>query len=309
MMPIMEDMHSRTRTNRPLLPCLGAAALAASAVGCSAQEAGSEGVSVITSVYALDWLAQEVTSGEVSLTLLTDPGTDPHDLELTPRQIGEITETDLLFYIRGMQPAVDDAAEQHAGERGLDAADLVPLREVEEAYGGGTDPHVWLDPERMTVLAGGFAERLAEADPDDADLYRENAAAVTEELEAIDEEYAEGLADCEQQTFVVNHAAFGYLADRYGLEQIGISGIEPDSEPSPARIARVADLVEETGVTTVFTETIASPRVAEVLAEETGVETDVLDPLEGVTERSPADDYPSIMRANLDSLTEALECS
>lgn len=280
------------------------------AAACDVGDGGgdsSDGVAVYTSVYPLEWLANQVGGEHVSVTNLTDPGTDPHDLELSPRQIGEIADADLVVYIAGMQPAVDEAVAQHADGQGLDVADVVDLREVADEEGGGLDPHMWLDPELFSVVAERLSERLAEVDPDHAEDYRGQTAA--KELADIDSEYQSGLADCARREFVVSHAAFGYLADRYDLDQISISGIEPDTEPSPARLREVAELVEELEITTVFTEVLASEQVADVLAEETGVDTAVLDPLEGITERSPGDDYPSVMRANLDALSSAQECA
>lgn len=303
----MVTMRSLTSTT-----LAGATALLlVGSTGCASGDGtGSDSdVRVITSVYPLEWLTREVGGDPVVVEQLTEPGTDPHDLELTPRQIGEIGDADLVFSIEGMQPAVDDAVAQHAADTGLDAADLVELREVPAEEGGGTDPHVWLDLERMRILAEGLAERLAEVDPEHAADYRDNAAEVGADLDELDTDYSAGLTDCADRTLVVSHAAFGYLADRYDLEQIGISGLEPESEPSPARIRQVAELVEESGATTVFTEVLASPRVVEILAEETGADTAVLDPLEGITDQSPGDDYPSVMRANLDALRDGLDCA
>ncbi|SKA18372.1 zinc transport system substrate-binding protein [Marinactinospora thermotolerans DSM 45154] len=288
----------------------GAAGLVAvAAAGCGGATEEADGVSVVTGVYPLEWLASQVGGEAVTVTNLTEPGAEPHDLELSPRQIGVISDADVALYIQGMQPAVDDAVAQQAADSALDVAQVVELREVPSADGGGTDPHMWLDPQRMAEVAGSLGERLAEIDPDGAAAYRANAQRVADELGTLEAEYTERLDDCETRNFVVSHAAFGYLADKYDLNQIGITGIEPDSEPSPARMAEVAETVREQGVTTIFTETLVSPAVAETVAEETGARTAVLDPLEGITDASPGDDYPSVMRANLDTLAEALSCS
>ncbi|TQN30891.1 zinc transport system substrate-binding protein [Haloactinospora alba] len=295
--------------------------------GCGTQEDGSgDTPTVVTGVYPLEWLAEEVGGDRTEVVQLTDPGAEPHHLELSPKQLGQISEADLTFYISGLQPAVDDAVQQESGERALDTAELVDLRPADPEAGhdeghedgdghgeehdhGETDPHMWLDPTLMSQAAEGLADRMAEVDPEGSDGYQDRAAAVTDELEAIDTEYEEGLDQCESRSMVTNHTAFSYLADRYDLDQVGVSGIDAESEPSPARMAEVSELIEEHDVTTIFTETLSSPKAAETIAEETGTTTEVLDPLGGITEDSPGDDYPSVMRANLETLESALRCS
>ncbi|MBB4930120.1 zinc transport system substrate-binding protein [Lipingzhangella halophila] len=318
-----------------------ASVLAVTASGCGEEtsEGGGAGASVVTGVYPLEWLATQVGGEHADVDNLTEPGVDPHALELSPRQVGQVSEADVAFYVSGLQPAVDDAIDQEGGENALDVADLVELRpagEEEDGHGedgeheehgeehgeedghgedgehdehGEEDPHMWLDLDRMSQATEGLAEQLAEVDPDNAADYRANAETTIDTLTGIDQEYADTLDACESRDIVVNHAAFGYLAESYDLNQISISGLESDSEPSPARIAEVADLVEEHDVTTVFTETLTPTDTAETIAEETGAETAVLDPLGGITDESPGDDYPSGMRANLDALDSALRCS
>jgi zinc transport system substrate-binding protein len=158
------------------------------------------------------------------------------------------------------------------------------------------------------------ADQLAEADPEHAEQYAANARDLEERLTALDAEFAEGLATCEGATLVTSHAAFGYLAERYGLVQVGIVELDPEAEPSPARLREVGDVVREHGVTTVFSETLVSPKVAETLAADLGVGTATLDPLEGLADDAPTDgsgraDYETVMRANLAALQEGLSCS
>ncbi len=292
--------------------------------GCGGGSGGSTGVSVVTGVYPLEWLATQIGGEHVDVMNLTEPGAEPHDLELTPRQIGRVSSSDIAFHISGLQPAVDEAIEQEGGENALDVADLVELRPAndtgehtedgehgheEDHDHGAADPHMWLDTARMEKIATALADRLGQVDPDHADDYRTNADQVVSELAEIGALYTEGLAECESRDMVVSHSAFGYLADEFELNQISVSGIDPDTEPSPARMAEVADLVEEHEVTTIFTETLTSPKVAETIAEETGAATAVLDPLEGITDQSPGDDYPTVMRGNLEALQTALRCS
>jgi len=272
---------------------------------------------ITASFYPVAWLAERIGGGNAEVTTLTKPGTEPHDLELSPRQVAEITETDLGLHVKGLQPAVDDAFAQHAEGRSLDVASLVETlpaagHEHEEGEGeaheGEHDPHLWLDPARMAAVATGIGEKLAAVDPGNAEDYRANAAKAAGELNALDGEFKAGLAECEQDTIVTSHAAFSYLADRYGLKQVPIAGIDPDSEPSPRRMAELSDQIKDLGVTTVFTETMVSPKLAQTLAEGAGVETAVLDPVEGVKEGS-GDDYLSVQRHNLEALRAALVCS
>ncbi|WP_198156461.1 metal ABC transporter substrate-binding protein [Thermobifida cellulosilytica] len=301
-----------------------AGALLASLTACSDGTGGASGTQVVTSVYPLEWLASRIGGEAVTVTNLAEAGTDPHELELSPRQIGAIGDADVVLHIGGMQPAIDEAVSQHAADRSLDAAevvDLLPapeleLDEHEEDHGehgeeehGGLDPHLWLDPERMAVLAEALTDRLGEADPEHADVYRENRDAVTAELADLGSAYASGLSGCARRELVVAHAAFGYLADAHGLEQIGVTGLDSHTEPSPGRIAEVVHAVEEHGATTIFTSPLTDPSLARTVADEAGIEVSLLDPLESLTEESPGTDYPSVMRANLDALTAALDCS
>ena len=153
-----------------------------------------------------------------------------------------------------------------------------------------------------------MAHRLADADPAHATYYRAGAASLRQDLDTLDEQFRTGLADCTRTEFVTTHAAFGYLARRYGLTQIGIGGLSPDVEPSPARVAEVQREVAEHGLTTVFYETLVSPAVARSVAGDLGLRTDVLDPVEGITPESRGQDYVKVMTANLAALREAGGC-
>jgi len=172
---------------------------------------------------------------------------------------------------------------------------------------GSTDPHVWLDPVRFATIADRLAERLGQADPARAAAYTERARTLHGELAALDAEYATALTTCARRELVTSHTAFRYLADRYRLTEVGITGVSPESEPSPRRLAQVAEEARATGTTTIFFETLVSPKVADTIAREVGASTAVLDPLEGLTD--PGTDYFSVMRSNLTALTTALGCT
>jgi zinc transport system substrate-binding protein len=236
-----------------------------------------------------------------------------------------ITTADVVLFVGGgFQPAVEDAATQASGQK-VDATEGLthlpaPPQEDEEGhaeesdapeYGSQPDPHVWLDPQQYGAIVSRVAEAMAAAAPQDASTFRANAKAFRGELAALDLRFEEGLATCRRRTIVVNHAAFGYLADAYRLDQVAISGLSPESEPDPNRLAELARFVRENDVTTIFTEELVSPEVAEVLASEAGVTTRVLYTLEGLTEGQIAarDHYVAVMNRNLQTLREALECA
>jgi len=284
---------------------------------------GTGGVYVVVAFYPFQFVAERVAGPHAQVTSLTQPGSEPHDLELTPRQTAAITTADLVIYERSFQPAVDEAVAQSGNERVLDTATVVPLEPAPDDHADeehaaepaheheqtGEDPHVWLDPANLGMIAHAVAGQLAEADPNHASDYAANAATVIDDLTALGAELDKGLTTCRRTEFVTTHAAFGYLARRVGLTQIGISGLSPDAEPSPARVAEVQREARKLGITTIFYETLVSPAVATSVAGDLGLATDVLDPIEGITESSRGSDYLAVMRSNLAALRTANGCS
>ena len=168
------------------------------------------------------------------------------------------------------------------------------------------DPHFWLDPVRMASAATLVGDKLAEADPANAETYKANAQALNEELTALGNDLVAKTSSCQVKTFVTAHTAFGYLADRTGLTQVGISGLDPDSSPSPARLAEIGQIAKDQGVTTIFTEALIDPKVAQTLADDLGISTAVLDPIESQTDTSK--DYVAVMKDNINALTKANNC-
>jgi zinc transport system substrate-binding protein len=299
-------------SSRGLLPgvLLALLLVCVAACGGSGGAAASGKPQVIGSFYPLAWLAERVGGGNAAVTTLTKPGTEPHDLELTPRQVVDVGRARLVIYLKSLQPAVDQAVAQHARKSSIDAASLVDSLPTPGIVPGsaGYDPHLWLDPRRLATVAEAVGERLAQVDPAHALEYQGNTRTLTKELTALDAEFRAGLRTCRQKTIVTSHAAFGYLAARYGLTQVAVSGVDPQAEPSPKRLAELTEEVRRTGVSTVFTETLVSPKVAQTLAQEAGVRTATLDPVEGLPQGS-RDDYTSVMRHNLKTLRTALDCS
>jgi zinc transport system substrate-binding protein len=162
----------------------------------------------------------------------------------------------------------------------------------------------------MRAIVTRVQHALADVDPRGKSVYARNARALRSELAALDVRYRDGLATCERNLIVTAHEAFGHLARRYGLREEGVAGLSPDEEPDPKRIAELADLARREHVTVVFTEALVSPRIADTLAREAGVRTDVLNPLEGLTdrERRAGANYVTVMDANLRKLRAALDC-
>ncbi|MFF8261729.1 metal ABC transporter substrate-binding protein [Streptomyces virginiae] len=318
----------------PTAALAGAVALGATALtSCSGAGAagGDDGkLGVTASFYPLQFVAEQIGKEHVKVDGLTKPGVEPHDLEITPKQTAQLGEADVVLYLKNLQPAVDKAVAQSGVKNIVDAATLTELEAhgasghdhgAEEAHAegegeghdhsqgegeSGTDPHVWLDPVKYAEIAKGVGAALEKADPGHAADYRKNTDELVGKLAALDTEFKDGLKNTASRTFITTHSAFGYLAERYGLDQEGISGVDPESEPSPARMKDLQAVAKKDNVTTVFFETLASDKTAETLATDTGLKTDVLDPLEGITDTSQGADYFEVMRSNLKNLQKAL---
>ncbi|RMI86885.1 ABC transporter substrate-binding protein [Streptomyces sp. ZS0098] len=288
---------------------------------------------VVASFYPMAFLAERIGGEHVHVTSLTQPGQEPHDLEISARQTAQLEEADAALYLKGLQPSVDEAIGQSPIATKIDAAELTALEEhgTEAGHGEehgdehghedehahedehghdhdheGGDPHIWLDPVKYAEVAEGVGKAFQKADPDHAADYRKNTATLVKDLEALDEKFRTGLANRTTDVFVTSHAAFGYLAERYGLTEEAISGLDPDTEPSGARVKELQKIAKDDGVTTVFYETLVSDKTAKTLAGDTGLKTDVLDPVEGITDHSRGEDYFQVMEANITALRTAL---
>ncbi|MET4645136.1 zinc transport system substrate-binding protein [Streptomyces atratus] len=297
---------------------LGLTTLSACSTSDAAESKNGDKLDVVASFYPMQFLAEEIGGNHVSVTTLTKPGVEPHDLELSPRQIGGLGDADYILYLKGIQPAVDDAISQSGVRNSVDAAKLTTLEDhgtetggdehghAHEGEGAGADPHIWLDPVKYAEVAEGVGKSLEKADPNHAADYRTNTDALVKKLDALNTSYQAGLRTTTTKTFITTHSAFGYLAERYGLVQEGIAGIDPEAEPSPARIKDIHTIAEKSKATTVFFETLASDKTAKTVARDTGLKTDVLDPLEGITAKSKGDNYIEVMQSNLAALQKAL---
>ncbi|HEX2272454.1 MAG TPA: zinc ABC transporter substrate-binding protein [Acidimicrobiales bacterium] len=293
---------------RPAAALALAVSLVASA--CAGADGAADGgkVRVVAGFYPLAEAAERVGGDRVVVTNLTPAGAEPHDLELRSSDIDRIEDAALVLYLGGgFQPAVEEAAGRADGE----VVDLLaPAGGVLEGSTDDGDPHVWLDPVLMARIAERVRTALVRADPAGRATYEANADAYTADITAIDTAYRHGLDECERRVIVTSHAAFGHLARRYGLTEEAITGLSPESEPDPQRLSELAARVRDEDITTIFFETLVSPRVAETLARETGARTAVLDPIEGLTDEEQARGrtYESAMTDNLSALRQALGC-
>ncbi|SBT29475.1 Metal transport system ABC transporter substrate-binding protein [Propionibacterium freudenreichii] len=291
--------------------------LAACSTPSSSSSASAGKLNVVTAFYPFEFVSQRVAGDHANVSSLTAPGAEPHDLELTPKQTASIGAADLVVYQTGFQSAVDQAIKQSTPKHAVDVASIVSLQAPQGTVDLGDgdddqytkDPHEWLDPTNVETITNAVRDQLSTIDPSHKGDYEANAAKLVTDLQGVDNSYKTSLSTCTQKTFITTHAAFGYMARRYGLNQIGISGLSPDEEPSPTRIAKVQDLAKQNNVTTIFYETLISPKVAESIAGDLHLKTDVLDPLEGITDKSRGSDYLQVMDSNLTALKTANGCS
>jgi zinc transport system substrate-binding protein len=312
---------------RPLIPAAAVTAVTALGLGtltaCSGDTAAAANTGkfdVVASFYPMAFLAERIGGAHVHVTSLTTPGQEPHDLEISPRQIALLRDSDAVLYLKNLQPSVDDAVAQSPVSTKIDAAALTSLEDHGNEVGGhaaahdthqneestGKDPHIWLDPVRYAQVAEGVDKAFEKADPKHAADYKKNTAALVQQLNDLDKQFKDGLAHTKTKVFVTTHAAFGYLAERYGLTEEAINGLDPESEPSAARVKDLEKMAKADGVSTVFYETLVSDKTAQTIAHDTGLKTDVLDPIEGITAKSRGKDYFSVQEANLKALRQAL---
>jgi zinc transport system substrate-binding protein len=291
---------------RPVV-LLTTALVAAGLSGCTAARHDADGrVSIAASFYPLAWVSEQIAPG-ADVTDLTHPGMEPHDVELTFAQTVDLARADLVVYERGFQPAVDQGVDNDAEDTTLDVGPVAGLKDF-ASDPGQVDPHFWQDPLKLAAVAGSVARALDRIDPAHAASYDARAEALQRRLAALDRDYRSGLAHCARHTVVTSHDAFGYLS-RYGIQVAAITGLAPGAEPTPADLAHLQQLIRDDGITTVFSETLASPAAADALAHDMGVRSEVLDPIEGLSDATAGQTYLTLMRRNLAALEEANACT
>ena len=294
--------------------------------GCGTQPAdtaaGDGRLRVLTSFYPMYDFACKIGGDCIDVTNMVPSGTEPHDWEPSTNDLKNLEKADVFIYNGAdMEPWADDLLVSRSDTlRVVEASENVELRTTDgehehahehegaDHHHGDFDPHVWLDPENAKIEMEAIRDALCAADPENSTVFQSNYEKYAAELDALDAEFREKLAPLPNRTIVVAHEAFGYLCDAYGLNQVGIEGLSPDSEPDPGRMAEVIDFVREHSISTIFFEELVSPKVAEAIASETGAQAKMLSPLEGLSDEQAAAgaDYFSVMHDNLAALMEAL---
>jgi zinc transport system substrate-binding protein len=270
-------------------------------------------------IYPLAFAAEGVAGDLAEVVSLAGPGVEPHDLELTPGDVAKINDADLVVYIPEFIPALDAVVKTLDQSKVINATQGITLisgdshsHEGEEAHSeeeghsdeSATDPHIWLNPSNMVLIGNSIAQALSALTSDSA--INENRSGFENALTTLASDYTAKLANCSIKALVVSHEAFGYIANAYGFEQVGISGLSPEAEPSPARLAEVAKIAKAENATTIYYESLVDPKVAKTLADELKITAEMLDPLES----PPASgDYLSVMQQNLDTLVKGQVCS
>lgn len=309
-----------------------AAAIAALTLGgCSATaksgKADGGKVEAVASFYPLAYVTSQVGGDLVDVTNLTPSG-EAHEVELSAKDLTTISQADALIYLSGFQAAVDDAVKEAAPKNTLDVAKAAKLKKLsaeqaaeheaahahegehEEAghdhHHGSFDPHFWLDPQRLSQVVPQVVATLSQADPDHSDTFQKNGKALQDKLADLDKEYRSGLNKCATPTAVTAHEAYGYLADRYGFEQVGVKGVDPEAETSLTRLQEVANIAKDKKVNVLFSESALGDKDTKTLAEQLGIKSEVLDPLEIQVDKNR--DYLQVMHDNLEKLSKAMKC-
>ena len=304
------------------------ATLALVLTACSPASDDSDHVSVMSSIYPAQFLAESIGGDLVEVTPITAPGADPHETELTPRRTAELLESDVVLWFSGIQPALDSTLAESKRDEAVTIDLASPSNEDETDHDhddddhdhdhdevdhddhghshDGTDPHSWLNPGTMEDNVAHVRDALIAAAPEHKAAFTENAEKLHAELAQLHEDFEAGLSNCKQRTFVTGHAAFGHLAEEFDLEQVAALSGDSHDEPSAAELARIATLMKNNNITTVFSQSTEADATAKTLARETGATIAVLNPLE-FAPTAPAD-YVSVMRHNLAALTTAMAC-
>lgn len=307
---------------------MGIVALPMVLVACGNTEApapqeGEEGqpgekLTVVTTFYPMYEFTAQVSGDAADVSMLIPSGTDSHGFEPSAQDVAAISDADVFVYSsEEMETWVPDLLPIVADEEVLviEASQNIELMESgedheEDDHGHShvLDPHVWVDPVYAQEQVQTIEEGLIEADPENETTYKEQAADYISELEELHQEFSGAFEGAEQRTFVTQHAAFGYLAERYDLTQLSIGGLSTESEPDPASLAGVTTFVRENDIPVIYYNQSSSSAIAETVAEEAGVETAQLHSIEGVSEEEQAEgaDYLSLMRSNLEALKRSI---
>lgn len=286
-------------------------------------------IKVYASFYPMYDFAKKIGGDKVEVTNLVPAGTEPHDWEPSAKDLAKISESDILVYSgAGMESWIDKVdqvtkdsklvkveaskgidlikSEHHHDEEDAKEEDHEDAHEEHDH--GEYDPHVWLAPQNAKIQMKNIKDALVKADPTNKDYYEKNFDVYSQKIDDLDVKFSTSLKDTKSKNIVVSHEAFAYLCKAYGINQVGIEGLSPDSEPDAARMAEVTKFAKENKIKYIFFEELVSPKVSEAIAKEVGAKTAVLNPLEGLSDDQlkAGEDYFSVMESNLKVLLEAL---
>ncbi|MFS7401524.1 metal ABC transporter substrate-binding protein [Carnobacterium maltaromaticum] len=293
-------------------------------VGCGNQEATKDStkLQIVTSFYPMYDFTQNVAGDNAEVSVLMKAGTEPHDYEPSAKDIAKIADSDVFVYnSKEMETWVSSVLTNIDTKKTVvvDASQGIDLLEgnhsddeteaEHEGHSHAHDPHIWLDPVLAQKQVDTIKEGIIKADTKNKETYEKNALAYKEKLAALNEKFEMSLKNAENRTFVTQHAAFAYLANRYDLEQVAIAGLSPDQEPSPAKLAELNDFIKENNIKIIYFAETASPKIAKTVANETGAKLEVLSPIEGITqeEQEKGVDYIKVMEKNLEALEKAIK--
>ncbi len=289
------------------------AVLGYAAIAGSAKQPESSKLRVAASFYPVYFFTSEVGGDKAEVKNITPAGSEPHDFEPSAQDIAKIENSRMLVLNGGVEAWADKIRETLKGKNVLIvvAGEGLLTKKLTENGEKMKDPHIWLDPILAKKEASKITEGFGKIDPGNNFYYRENEKKLDEKLARLDQKYKEGLHNCKQKDIITSHAAFGYLASRYGLNQVSIAGLSPDEEPSAKQLAKVAKFAKEHNVKYIFFEKLVSPKLSETITREIGANTLVLDPIEGLSddEIKQGKNYFTVMEENLKNLQIALECS
>ncbi|BBH20568.1 high-affinity zinc uptake system binding-protein ZnuA [Paenibacillus baekrokdamisoli] len=277
-------------------------------------------LNVVTTFYPMYEFSKQVAGDHADVIALIPAGAEPHDWEPSAKDMAKVKEADIFIYNGIVEGWVDKALASASNDKrvvveaskGINLMEGMHEEEEGDAHNAeeGTilDPHVWLDPVLAQKEVESIQAAFEQADPANKEDYKKNAESYIAKLKDLDEAYKSGLKDVKNKDFVTQHAAFSYLAKQYGLTQVPIAGLSPEQEPSPGKMADIIKFAKEHQVTTIFFETLVDPKVAQTVANELGAKTDVLNPIEGLTDEDKTKnlDYIGIMKNNLEALKKAL---
>lgn len=302
------------------------------AAGCSRSgppAGGTDGrLQVVTTLFPLYDMARAIGGSRADVRLLLPPGVEPHHFEPRPDDIIAINKASLFIYTnRYMEPWAEKLVKGIATERlrVVDASASLTLHRPggeqagrhtaddghPEHAGEGIDPHVWLDLGNAVQMVDEIQKGFVAGDPANRSYYEANAAAYRKKLQDIDQHFSATLGACRHRVLLhAGHYAFGYLAGRYKLEYVAATGMAADAEPTPARLAALVKQIRQTGIRTVFTEELVSPKLAEAIAGETGAQIVLLHAGHNISreELSRGITFPELMEQNLAALEKGLQC-